>query len=428
MRWQTVFFILLSGVFIFLSACSKKRSLGKDAIDSSTHLNGITTDTFELITYTVEDDSIISSNPTNTVLGSYVDPKFGKMTASFYTQFRLAAANPNFGDLSSVVIDSFVLALKYVGYYGDQSSQTFEIHEMDESIYVDSTYYTFSTKTTKATNLIPEGKRTIAPRPLNKTIIGTDTVDAQLRLHLDTNFARNLMNEAVNGNDTYSTNEKFLQFFKGLKIQTRNLGQSSGEGAVLYFNLNDPASKLTVYFKQNGEDKRYDYLINSSCADFAHVEFENQGFPISQVIQDSTKGMKEFYAQAFKHRAVIQIKHIDLLPKNILIHRADLTLPVQYQTGNRFKPGGNVSVATKLKATDSFFTGIGGLGEFSETRKHFKIDARTYVQGVINGDLENYGIVLSPRFFVNSAERIVFNGKNTNNKQKPKLVLTYTTF
>jgi hypothetical protein len=428
LRFQTIFLCLLVGLSFSLYNCSKDRKIGKDVIDPNSLLNGVTTDTFELVTYTIEDDSIISSNPSNTVLGSYVDPKFGKMDASFYTQFRLAAANPNFGDVSTIVVDSFVLALKYVGFYGDQYAQNFEVHEMEESIYVDTTYYTFTSKAVKPTNLIPEGKRTISPRPLDRTVVGTDTVDAQLRIHIDTNLAKNLIQAAVDGSGTYASNEAFLQYFKGLYIKANNPNQSVGKGAVLYFNLNDAASKLTIYFRQAGESKRYDYLINSSCADFAHVEITNNGFPIQSVIQDTTQGLKEFYAQAFKHRAVVKIKHIDLLPKNTMIHRADLLLPVQYQTGNRFKPGGNVSVATKVKLTDKFFTGLGSLGEFSETSKHFKVDARNYAQGVINGDLENFGIVISPRFFVNSAERIVFNGKNTNNKNKPKLILTYTTF
>ena len=34
----------------------------------------------------------------------------------------------------------------------------------------------------------------------------------------------------------------------------------------------------------------------------------------------------------------------------------------------------------------------------------------------------------SPRFFINSAERVIFNGPNTINKSKPKLVVTYTEF
>ena len=42
---------------------------------------------------------------------SYNDPLFGEFSSSFSTQLRLAGVDPNFGDPSSIVIDSFVLGL-----------------------------------------------------------------------------------------------------------------------------------------------------------------------------------------------------------------------------------------------------------------------------------------------------------------------------
>jgi len=412
----------------FLFSCSKNKSLGKDVIDENSYLNGITTDTFDIITYTIKEDSSITDNASNVVLGSYVDPKFGSFNASFYTQIRLGGFNPNFGNTSAIKIDSFVLAMKYVGYYGDLSSQTFEVHEMDEDIYLDSTYYSFTTKNVKPTNLVPNGKGTIKPKPLSKTVIGTDTVDAQLRIPLDTNFARSLINEATSGSASFTSNEDFTSYFKGIRVRVNNPNQSTGQGAVFYFNITDPASKLTIYFTQDTLKKTYDLLINDRSADFTNVQVNNSGKPIEQVLQDSTKGLTEFYAQAFKHRAAVKIKNIENLPKKIIIHRADLTLPVQYQTGYRYKPGANVSVATKIKLTDKNYTSLGLLGEFDEGKKHFYINLRTYIQALINKEIENNGIVVSPRFFINSSERIVFNGKNTTNKTKPKLILTYTTY
>jgi hypothetical protein len=50
------------------------------------------------------------------------------------------------------------------------------------------------------------------------------------------------------------------------------------------------------------------------------------------------------------------------------------------------------------------------------------------MQAVLKGTIENTGLIVSPRFFINSAERIIFNGKNTSNKKKPQLIVTYTTF
>jgi hypothetical protein len=425
---KKLFFLLFVLATLLISACKKKDTLvGQGVLNPEDYLNGITTDTFDLETYTIAEDSIITSNPPNTVLGSYKDPKFGGFNASFYTQFRLGSLNPVFGDPSQIVMDSFVLALKYVGYYGDLSAQTFEIYELDEDLSIDSNYYSFTTKNVKSSNLVRIGMGTITPKPNQTSIVGGDSLDAQLRIQLDTNFAKNLVLEANNGT-AFLTNEAFMTFFKGFYVKTNNPTQASGQGAAFYFNLNDAASKLTMYFKLAGINKTFDFLINSSCADFTHLEINNSGTNISAILQNQSLGVNEFYAQAFKHRAVVKIKHIKSLPANTIIHKASLTLPIQFQTGYRFVPGVSISVAAKLKSTDQYYTSLGTFGGFEEYEKHFRIDVRDYIQAVLKGSIDNMGLVISPRFFINSAERIIFNGKNSSNKKKPQLIVTYTTF
>jgi lysophospholipase L1-like esterase len=69
---------------------------------------------------------------------------------------------------------------------------------------------------------------------------------------------------------------------------------------------------------------------------------------------------------------------------------------------------------------------LGIFGDFDNAKKQFKLNVKNYIQAIANGNIENNGLVISPRFFINSAERIVFNGKNTINKYQPKLILTYT--
>ena len=106
---------LFAVITIVLSSCKKKEyQLGSDLIDQGSLLSGISTDTFDIITYTFSEDSIISDNASNVLLGSYSDPLFGQFDASFYTQFRLAGVDPNFGDPSTIVIDSFVMGLEYL--------------------------------------------------------------------------------------------------------------------------------------------------------------------------------------------------------------------------------------------------------------------------------------------------------------------------
>lgn len=421
--------LLIFSVLLMLSACKKKDFLnGKDAMDSKEILNGITTDTFDIITYTIAEDSTITSNPVNVILGSYNDPKFGMFTASFYTQVRLAGLNPNVGNPSTIAIDSFVLAMSYVGYYGDLSPQTFEVYELNEDLFTDSTYYSFTTKSTKSQNLVKSGFGTITPTPNKNTLVGSDTVNPQLRIPLDTNLARTLINEAGSNSTVFASDEAFQSYFKGIKVKTNNPLQSTGSGAILYLDLNNSATKITIYFRQDGLTKTLDFLINKSCADFTHVDIQNAGKPIQNVLQDSSKGNVEFYAQAFKHRAVIQIPALKNLSDKIVVHRADLLLPIQYQTGYQYRPGFSVSSATKLHHSDKSYTSLGIFGDLDNSKKQFSLNLKNYIQAIANKNIENNGIVVSPRFFINSAERIVFNGKNTTNKNQPKLILTYTTY
>jgi len=402
--------------------------LGKDLLGANNYLNGITTDTFYLSTSAVLEDSMITDNAANVVLGSYNDPKFGLFNASFYTQVRLAGINPNFGDASTIIIDSFILGLEYAGYYGSLSAQTFEVFELTEALNNDSTYYQFTTKSYANTSLIPAGNEVITPDPLNYTIIGNDSVQAQLRLPLDTNLARQFITEATSGSTTFSSNANFQNYFKGLYVRTNNGAQGSGQGGVYYFNLNDPGTKLTIYYHQGGTAKTYDFLMNSTCADFSHVAVNRTGTAVEQVINNPSLGLQEFYAQAFGVRARIVIPGLNQFTSNQLIHRAEIHLPVQFQFGSKYKPGANVTFATKKTAVSNGYINTGVLGAYSESKKEFSADVKQYVQAVINHDIENTGLIVSPRYFINSAERIIFNGPNTINKMRPKIIITYTDF
>ncbi|MFM7723709.1 MAG: DUF4270 family protein, partial [Bacteroidota bacterium] len=88
MRWIVPLFVLLT-----LFACRKKNNtLGKDLLNSNQYLNGITTDTFYLSSSVILEDSMVTDNVSNVVLGRYIDPAFGDFNASFYTQLRIAGA------------------------------------------------------------------------------------------------------------------------------------------------------------------------------------------------------------------------------------------------------------------------------------------------------------------------------------------------
>ena len=427
-KWRRVFGLsatFLIALFLAVSCKKKDSSLGADLLNPNQLLNSAQIDTFSLKTYTVEEDSVITDNPVYAVLGSYNDPKFGTFNANFYTQFRLSGLNPNFGDVATITIDSTILGLEYASTYGDMSEQKLEVYELTESMYLDSTYYSFSTLARASENLVQPGFENFVPKPSAVTVIGVDTVDTQLRIRLKNILAQNLINEATSGGINFSTNELFLNYFKGLHVRVNNDVQASGEGGVLYFNLNDPLSKMTIYYTQDGVQKKFDFLINTECADFNHVDINNSGKPIQTVIEDTISGQKEFYAQAFKNRAVVRIPGIGSIPVRAIIHKAELIFPVQYQTNSKYMPSSELSVSVRI---DDVLSGVGVIGYYDNYKKQYTMDVKNYLQAYVSGQISTKELILSPRFFVNSAERIVFNGTNTINKKKPQLIITYTEF
>ncbi|MDX2359724.1 MAG: DUF4270 family protein [Crocinitomicaceae bacterium] len=417
----------LFSIFLIISCKKKENSIGQNTIDQNELLLSSGIDTFELTTYSYIDDSIISDNAPFAVLGSYNDPVFGTYNAEFYTQFRLETFNLDLGDLSTITVDSFILSLEYIGQYGDAGIQNIEVFEITDDLYLDSTYLSTDVANTDPLDWVYPGANAILMDEEGETIVGEDTLtQKQLRIPLSTSKAKTIFIDAVSGAGYFDDNEAFLDYFKGLHVRTTN-SFSPGQGGVSYFNLNDPDSELTIYYTQNGQQKTYSFQINSSCADFNHVDVDTLSGP-NNILNDQTAGMEQFYAQAFGMRAVVEIPELSTIPQNAIIHKAILELPVAYQTGTPYSPGAEVSIATNLEIGGTKLYGVNTIGYYDDYRKSFEIDIRSYVQALINKEVVNTRLIFSPLLHNTSAERIIFNGPLTTNKDKPKLYILYTEF
>lgn len=428
--------IMLSATFFcalfVIFACKKKSpNIGQNNLDQNTLLSSGVLDTFTINTYSYLPDSVISSNPAFAVLGSYNDPVFGTYNAEFYTQVRLAGLNPDFGDVSAITVDSFVLSLEYIGYYGKTGTQIIEVYEMGEDIDDTSSYYSFSTVAPlNGTNLVKSGFSTYDLDPTKLTVIDGDTVNSQLRIRLDESKAMEFINEAATG-ASFTDNDAFLQYFKGFHVKTNNGLQSPGDGGAFYFAMAQPESNLTIYYTQNGDQNKYDFSINSASALFNHVDIDNTMTDVETVLNDTVSGNVQFYAQAFGARAVIEMPGLDSLPKNAIVHEAYIEIPVSYQTGADYSPGFDVSVAFRPDRNSSQLAGVSiqsGDAAYDDYRKSIRINLRDHIQAMIYNGVENNGIIISPLLYNTSADRIIFNGVLSTNKEKPKFSILYTEF
>lgn len=418
--------LMLSATFFCLAlvatSCKKKRSpIGEGALPPGTTLSSSGVDTFQLNTYTIDEDSTVSMDPRFNLLGSYNDPVFGDVDASFYTQLTVEGFNPDFP--ASYTVDSIIMAFEFGGYYGEISEQTFEVYEVTEELSRDSSYLSSSSALTNPSNLV-SGTGQIVPDPLTDAVVGEDTLNPQLRIPLLNSFGEYLMINAAAAPDS----ETFLDAFKGLRFKVNNPTQSPGEGTILYLTTTTPASKLTVYYTDDatGDSLEFDFLVSGSLVDFNHIEIDNSGTDVQAVLDDPTEGQDQFYAQTFKSRAKIDFPSLNDIPSDVIIHEATLEIPVDYYQGNDLYPSSVVTISSELFENDDRRYLINDNISFNDQRKAYVVNLRTYVQNVLSGEIINNGVIVSPLLYNSTTERIIFNGPESVNKKQPKLNVVYT--
>ena len=206
----------------------------------------------------MEEDSIRTDENTANLLGAYEDNLFGFAKAGFSSQLLLIEDAVDFGE--NPVLDSAVLTIAYSGYYGDTTvAMSVGIYELDESIYLDSTYY--SDQEIAATDLLEAIQ--FQPKPNSKVFSETDTIGTpQLRVLMNDLGERILSASAAD----VSNNENFVSFFKGLQLRVENDNASE---SVAYFNLKNSHSKLTLYYNDTSS---FDLVMGSSAARINHFE------------------------------------------------------------------------------------------------------------------------------------------------------------
>ncbi len=430
-------FIAVAISLTFVYSCKKKDSpFGKEVYDPELLLDAEGIDTFSVFAFSELIDTTFSRNARFGLLGAYNDPVFGKVVGSIYTQIRLASNNPDFGDLSTITVDSVVLAMEYRDQYGiGNVPQGFGVYRIVDALSIDSNYTTNSTTNTNDISLIAEGFSTVTPNVLERPVVGGDTLLPQLRLRLKNEFGDELLNSSANGHMV--DNDAFLNFFNGIHIKTEDANPAINSGAVYSLDLIDPDSKLTIYYTQDDEQKSFDLIINNNTTYYNNVSVESASTPLQNLIDNPELGSKEFYAQTSNVRAIVRFPGVMNLSNKTVIHRATLYLPITYFNGDDRYPSPSV-VAVNRRIDDDLIWGLTQqsgvisptLHPFVPQFKRYTIDVTTFIQGLVkeNRNFSNPEIMISGSRTNDNVERIVFNGVESLNKYKPKLIITYTEF
>ena len=283
---QVIIIIIIAG---FL-ACNKDNIIGLEIQPDDEKINVYFDSSTVFSAYTFSEDSLTTSNQAYCLLGSYVDPVFGKSKAEFVSQVRLSSSHVRFG--KNPKPDSLVLYLDYgilVGeilqyYYGDTlSPQNISVYELEKSIYYDSIY--FSNHKIDA-YYSPENEIG------NLTYFQKSSMDS-IAIPLSNELAERFLQA-----DTLilDSNEGFLNFFKGLYLST---DYAENDGAIVYYDILSSKTKMTLYYSNDENDSlQYDFSINDKCSRFNLFDHNYSGAEIEEFINDSLVERDRLFIQS----------------------------------------------------------------------------------------------------------------------------------
>ncbi|MEM9919709.1 MAG: DUF4270 family protein [Bacteroidota bacterium] len=317
-------FLAAGVVLLSLGSCTESSPLGAELVDQDKNQVEFQ-DTVTIEASTVDEGIIRTYSPDQTLqlttymFGNLVDPIFGSIDASFYSQFRYSTAGaPSFQD-DGITLDSLVLMLEYdsSAFYGNvESLWNIEVYELSETMDPDATYYSdqaFATVPSPiggAYNFMPNYTDSI------EIIRGGDTTTfiPHLRIRLDDVVGQRLLD--IDSVD-YADINLFLDQFKGINVRTT----SPSEG-LLAFSLNTSTTRMALYYSVNDTTKRsYTFDITGGSAKSA--KFEHQ-YEAGIVFNDKTQGDSLLFIQGLAGPlAKLEFPHIQNL-QNVIINKAEL--------------------------------------------------------------------------------------------------------
>lgn len=440
------FLISTALIFFLISLTTSCESdpavIGIDLLPDEEKLTVLYSDTTTVLVHSVFADSIKTDETSRNLLGSYIDPVFGLNTISIATQVRLSSVSVDFGE--NPVLDSIVLSFEYTTIpaslgsplvaYGDTTTvQTIKVFEINEDLVYDTAYYSNHNLSIKTTELASEN---VSFKPTDSIMVDTSLVKAQFRIRLSEEFGNSIINAPE---DALASVDGFLDFMKGLYIRPEPV--STG-GAIVFFDLTVAASRLTLYYHNDEEEKTsYPFLINTLCARFMKFDHDySLGDPsfIEQLNGDTTLAADNFYLQTLGGvEARVSFPYINDWKKDqrIILNEAKLVF-YNADTASGFSPPLELFFFVlnedgSLGFLDEQFEGtryFGGYYQKASGEYFFRITQK--LQKIIDGDQNNTTFSLGVSGASLMPNRVVLNGFNPQNadqyNNRIRLKLIYT--
>lgn len=420
---KTGLLTLLVSLFI-LGSCKNPSGIGLD-VDSNIALNSSLIDTNTVFTKLMKVDSTLANFTSTSVLAYFKDPTFGTTTSNIAVALTLPNTNPAYGTNS--VLDSAVLVLPFVRFYGDSANTNYsvEVRQLNEVLFNVNAKTYFNTKRW-AVNSMVIGSKNFAPKYrdsiiLQDIIVGkkdsVKKVPAQLRIKLDKTFITNLILKADSLN--FINNTVFNNLIKGFYISLNKTATTNNGGVLIFDTSSQNAAKIDLFYKKTATSGTIDTLTSSLAiqggAGYAvsEISWDLNGAAVATELQSTGKNSTNLY---FKGLSGTQVKvdfpylnKLKALGTNVAINRAELILKVVSGTETPYKPIPRLrifrwDIAERALPIPDEIPGEPrnlnlNYGIYNSTNKTYVFNVTGYVQDLLNGRIKNYGTFITSADF-----------------------------
>jgi hypothetical protein len=430
-------------LFTLVTGCKKpENDLGLEVLDPSDALGTVVVDTTTLLAWSVEPDAGRTSGLTRNVLGSYLDPDFGVVSAGVVAQVKLSSNNVGAGNTDVLECDSLVLSLAFDANlfgYGNLDPRSFRVFRLNEDLRTDTTYNNDHVPAVLLEDLVALPRGQITPAPFTKPYIDGDSLTPQLRIRLTKELGEELLSKW--GGTELTENQTFLQYFKGLMVLPGEQPGTPFSQGLLYLNLLSADSKLTLYYRNTTvpDTVAYNFPINTTSVRYTLSSFDHQAAlqpQLPALLQDSTVGQQQFHLQAlYGLKGQLHFPHLLDYPASGVraLAKAEIIIPLAGTFYPSYLPPAQLFVFRKGadgKELDlpgqSLGTNLVG-GFYDAANGEYRLVVTQWMQKVLDGDMPNTGLSLFPGSTGVSANRVVLAGPAHATKPM-KLRLTFTTY
>jgi hypothetical protein len=426
---------------LLIISCSKESDMiGLEIQPPSDRLNAFFTDSASVFAYTQLDDSIRTDNLSLNVVGYLNDRLMGKTQAGVAFEIIPSSRNVKFGE--EVVVDSAFLTIAYKGFYGDSTlGVSLGLYELNEKIFIDSSYYSNHKFKLINKNLI-SGSSTFYHKPSTIEVVDNVAILPNIKIPINKNWIKNKI-ISKSGEPELSDDVSFKEYFNGLYLIANS---STNGGNMAMLDLKSSHSKLEIHYKNSEKDSlSYNFVVSDKCSrtnTFDHLNFSDASLQFQQQVlnNDISLGKELLYLKSMGGTKVYlkfpNVKEM-FAGQRVIINKAELVMSTYGDAFSKYYAAENIT-ANKVREDSTYqflpddAVHMGELyfgGNFDRNKNEYRIRLTKYIQNLIDSDDEDYGITL----FVNG--RAVKTGSialiGTNPTTRPfekrlKLEITYS--